>query len=725
MIIKVAVPSPIFDALDYLPGQFEGKIQVGMRVVVPFRRSHKVGVVTELSDKSQLAKHKLKSISEVFNDNPLPSEVVKLITWAAQYYHYPIGMAIETALPAGFRRVKPMEIPKDICWTLSEAGKSTDINSLKRAAKQQALLTLLAKGPLRPEELNESLANWRPVMKRLEERGWVNKQTVFIQTNQAKTSQVTLNTQQEAAIQQINAALSSHQAFLLHGITGSGKTEVYLAAVAATLETGKQCLLLVPEIGLTPQTVQRFRQRFGEQVVCAHSGLSDGERLSIWQKVHSGESRVLIGTRSALFAPFKNLGLILVDEEHDRSFKQQDGFRYHARDLAIYHAHSLGIPVVLGSATPSFESLQNAKAQRYQYLELSERAGQAVPPIISMVDSTLLRSHENLTPTLREHMQTHLERGEQVLLFLNRRGYAPALMCKDCNHIASCHRCDAKLTYHANRNQLVCHHCGYECRKHSHCASCHSEELISVGSGTERLEEELQHYYADYTTVRIDRDTTRRKGELEKRLAQARDGQAQILLGTQMLAKGHDFPNVTLVGLINIDQGLYSLDFRGAEYMSQLIVQVAGRAGRGAKAGKVIIQSAIPDHPLLSTLLQQGYKAFSETALAERESMQLPPFSYAALIRAETPIKSVAIDFLQALAQCVKNAGLQTLGPATAPMEKRAGRFRAQLWLQSEKRATLHHAVDLIQHYVQNDKNLQKQARHVRWSIDIDPVEIF
>ncbi len=725
MIIKVAVASPFPEPLDYLAEEFADRVEVGMRVVVPFQRGQKVGIITEVNATSSLAQNKLKGIAAVLPEHKVSDDVLQLLKWAANYYHYPIGQAAETALPAGLRRIKPMQLPTPQVWQLTEKGLTVDLDSLKRAPKQQKVLRLLAEQAMDAITLNSRLDDWRASIKRLVELGYVEVTTPVQTKSETIASEFKLNDEQELAVKAIIAKENEHHTFLIHGITGSGKTEVYLSIVESALKQDKQCLLLVPEIGLTPQTVQRFSKRFGNRVACLHSALSDGERILIWQDANEGKIDVLIGTRSALFTPFKNLGLIIVDEEHDQSFKQQDGFRYHARDCAIYRAHILNIPIVLGSATPSFESLQNAKQGRYEYLTLNKRAGKAKPPLISVVDSGFLRNHESLTPTLIEDMQAHLERGEQVLLFLNRRGFSPTLMCGDCKAIFHCHRCDAKLTYHDKKQQLVCHHCGYECRKPSNCASCNSENLVPVGSGTERLEEELERHFADYNCIRIDRDTTRRKGALEDHLKSIRDGKAQILIGTQMLAKGHDFPNVTLVGLVNIDQGLYSLDYRGPEYMAQLIVQVAGRSGRGEKPGKVIIQSAMPDHPLLMTLIKQGFNAFSEEALSQRLAAKLPPFGHSAIIRAESPIQSNALRYLSSLAALIKHMPIDILGPATAPMEKRAGRYRAQLSLQNENRKDLHHAITLINNELKQNKALQKQARNVRWSIDIDPTDIF
>jgi primosomal protein N' (replication factor Y) len=512
--------------------------------------------------------------------------------------------------------------------------------------------------------------------------------------------------------------------FLLEGITGSGKTEVYLDAIQAALEKKQQALVLVPEISLTPQLTQRFQARFDRPIAILHSQLTDKQRLDAWLAAREGEADIVIGTRSAITAPLPRLGLIVVDEEHDSSFKQQEGFRYSARDLAVMRGHIENIPVVLGSATPSFETLHNVYQGRYQHLKLQSRHGNARLPTLKVIDLRSQPLVDGLSLELREQMKRHLDQGNQVILFINRRGFAPTLLCHDCGWIARCQRCDSHMTLHQAKNKLRCHHCGAERRAESACPSCQGTSLIPVGEGTERVESSLNQLFPDNKVIRIDRDTTRRKGSLESILQDVHGGEARILVGTQMLAKGHHFPNVTLVGILNIDQGFFSVDFHALEKTAQLIVQVAGRAGREEKPGTVMLQTHYPDHPLLQTLLNAGYDEFARQAMVEREQANLPPYSYMALLRAEAVDARQPIEFLQeakAMAQQHETANVEFWGPLPSPMEKRAGRYRAQLFIQSLDRAALHR---LLAPWI---RALEKSrlGRKVRWSIDVDPVDVY
>lgn len=742
MIVKIALPCPLYSLLDYRAEHFADSIQLGQRVVIPFRGQERVGIVMALTKHSDIAAHKLKAVKDVIPSFPIPADLRQLLAWVADYYHYPIGQVVETALPSYSRRVKPPQIKQSSYWQLSAAGQQADSAELKRAPKQAAILRQVqasfSEQPFTAANLaalsgdaDSDTSRISASLMKLAARGLMEKiaaPSIAPQQDKQKTISANewqpLNNQQTTAVETLKASLSTYNCFLLQGITGSGKTEVYLHFAAAVLAQHRQCLVLVPEIGLTPQTVSRFTRYFGEQVVALHSNLNDAERFASWQAIANGEKTIVIGTRSAVFAPFAQLGGIVVDEEHDNSYKQQDMLRYHARDLAIYRSHQLGIPIVLGSATPAFESLHNVVQQRYKHLRLTERAGNAVPPTLQVVDSSHLRQR-CLTPTMIEALQSRLQKKEQVLLFLNRRGYAPALMCTACSHIARCHRCDTNLTLHQGRQRLVCHHCGYETQQITTCSNCNAADIIAIGAGTERLEQELQQAFPEQSLLRIDKDTARNKGELESHLHRARQGDASILIGTQMLAKGHDFPDVTLVGVINIDHGLCSIDFRGPEQMAQLLVQVAGRAGRAEKKGHVIIQTALPEHPLLKQLVQSGYQAFAKKALGERQAQALPPFTYAVLVRAEATTRAAAWTFLHQVKLLPALQSIQCLGPASAPMEKRAGRYRAQLWLQAEKRSSVHEALRAVIASIQNDKALQKAARQVRWSIDVDPMDIF
>jgi len=532
-----------------------------------------------------------------------------------------------------------------------------------------------------------------------------------------------LNAEQQAALDALQASLGTFGVSLLDGVTGSGKTEVYLGLIDAVLARGEQALVLVPEIGLTPQLLARFRARFAVPIAVLHSGLSDRERLDAWLAAREGEACIVIGTRSAVFTPLARPGVIILDEEHDASFKQQEGFRYSARDVAVKRGQLEGIPVLLGSATPSLETLHNARQGRYAHHRLSERAGIAEPPQVAVLDVRAQPMNHGLSMALVNAVRRHLEADGQVLLFLNRRGYAPTLLCHECGWVATCRRCDAHMTLFAGQRRLRCHHCGAERPADPACPACGSEALRPLGAGTERLEEALQGLFPDTGIARIDRDTTRRKGAMQAMLDEVHAGRARILVGTQMLAKGHHFPEVTLVGLIDIDQGLFSADFRATERMAQLITQVAGRAGRAERPGQVLIQTHHPEHPLLQRLLAEGYAAFAQAALEERRQANLPPYSYLALLRAEAADPSLPLAFLQHARELAEGLGARgvQLGPIPAPMERRAGRVRAQLLLQAAQRGALHRLLAPWLLQLEGDK----LGRKVRWSLDVDPQEMF
>jgi primosomal protein N' (replication factor Y) len=588
------------------------------------------------------------------------------------------------------------------------------------------------KDGLTEDALNLELEQWREPMRKLVEKGLVEvidelpllKSTAATASNSACLE---LNEAQKNSVESVTAASGRFAPFLLEGVTGSGKTEVYLQVIQHQIADDKQALVLIPEIALTPQLISRFQERFTVPVVALHSGLSDRERLNAWLAARDGRAQVVIGTRSAVFTPFKQLGLIVVDEEHDPSFKQQEGFRYSARDVAVRRAQQLNIPIVLGTATPSLETLHNARTDKYHHLVLPERAGNAAHPKVRILDVRGERMQEGLSAPLLDHMRKHLHAGNQVMLFLNRRGFAPTLLCHECGWVSECKRCDSHMTFHLSRNRLRCHHCGSERPLDKTCPQCNGD-LIPIGLGTERIEQTLAAMFPETPLVRIDRDTTRRKGALEKKLAEVHQGDAKILLGTQMLAKGHHFPNVTLVGVIDVDQGLFSADFRAIERMAQLVVQVAGRAGRAERSGEVLIQTHQPQHPLLQTLVSEGYGAFAQQALQEREAAHLPPFSYIALLRAEAVNADAAFQFLEEASVMAREYGsrfglhdVHIQGPVPAPMEKRAGRYRVQLLLQAEKRARLH---KLLTPWIRHLEGV-KSGRKVRWSLDVDPIDMY
>ncbi|GAB4295483.1 MAG: primosomal protein N' [Thiohalomonadaceae bacterium] len=725
-VLHIAIPSPLRRRFDYLaPAE---AIAPGSRVRIRFGRRLLVGVVLGSSAHSEVPPDRLRPVEAVLDAEPLlPVEILELLTWASAYYHHPIGEVCAAALPAALRQGEPAQPRTLRRHALTATGRAARPDELKRAPRQAALLAHLQRldAPAGAGEL-AAIEGWQGTMARLVEKGWVEVQEIpaLPATGMASDTPPPLAAAQQAAVDAVSAAFGRFGGFLLDGVTGSGKTEVYLRLIAQNLAAGRQTLILVPEIGLTPQLLERFRRRFPVPIAVLHSGLADGERLNAWLAARAGLAPIVIGTRSAVFTPLPRLGLIVVDEEHDPSFKQQDGFRYSARDVAVVRAQKAGVPIVLGSATPALESLANATAGRYVRLELPERAGSAIHPRLHLLDIRHQRLDGGISEPLYGVIGRHLERGGQVLLFLNRRGYAPVLLCHDCGWVATCRRCDAHLTYHAGQQRIRCHHCGTERPVPPQCGSCGSHDLRPIGHGTERVEEALRARFPDTGIERIDRDATRRKGSLEAKLERVHSGAARLLIGTQMLAKGHHFPDVTLVGILDADQGLFSVDFRAGERMAQLILQVAGRAGRAERPGEVLIQTHHPDHPLLRLLIDQGYGAFAAAALEERRQAGLPPYAFLALLRAEAPAAAMPQAFLEQarlLAEGLQPEGVMLLGPVPAPMERRAGRYRAQLLLQTASRPALHRLLDRWLPLLEDSK----EGRRVRWSLDVDPGEMF
>lgn len=639
-VAHVALPVPLPRTFDYLLP--EGMpVKAGCRVRVPFGKQERIGIVTAVSERSELPLDELKPVAEVLDAEPVFSASVwRLLLWAADYYHHPIGDVLFHALPIVLRQGKPASAAPMWYWFATEQGQAVDINSLKRSPKQQQALAALRQGKIWRHQVAELEFN-DAALQALRGKGLAELASEAPAIADWRTSfsvpgeRLRLNTEQATAVGAIHSASDSFSAWLLAGITGSGKTEVYLSVLENVLAQGRQALVMVPEIGLTPQTIARFRHRFSAPVEVLHSGLNDSERLSAWLKAKNGEAAIVIGTRSSLFTPFKDLGVIVIDEEHDSSYKQQEGWRYHARDLAVWRAHSEQIPIILGSATPALETLHNVRQGKYRQLKLTKRAGNARPAQQHVLDLKGQQLQAGLSPALIGRMRQHLQADNQVILFLNRRGFAPALLCHDCGWIAECPRCDSYYTLHQAQHHLRCHHCDSQRPIPRQCPSCGSTHLVPVGLGTEQLEQALGPLFPDIPISRIDRDTTSRKGALEQYLADVNRGGARILIGTQMLAKGHHFPDVTLVSLLDVDGALFSADFRSAERFAQLYTQVSGRAGRAGKQGEVILQTHHPEHPLLQTLLYKGYDAFAEQALAERQSMQLPPWTSHVLIRAE------------------------------------------------------------------------------------------
>lgn len=725
LIFKIAVPVPLDGLFDYLAptGCDLAGIQPGIRVLVPFGKRTQVGVLLAIDDSSAVGSERLKQAIEILDEKPLLSERdLRLLGWASRYYHHPLGEVLAAAFPVALRQGKPALLQRQRFFGLSPQGQQTLPDQLRRSVKQQVLLALLqGAGTAMP---GAALIEHKVALKALLEKGLVVEQEPAATANHLSANALPANPEQQAAIDAVVAGLGRFAVLLLEGVTGSGKTEVYMQVIAKVLEQGKQVLVLLPEISLTPQLEQRFQRRFAVNMVSTHSKLTDNQRLQAWLSMQQGQAVIMLGTRSALFTPLRCPGLIILDEEHDASFKQQEGFRYSARDVAIARAKGLNIPVLLGSATPSLESMANVAQGRYQLLHLPNRARQASAPSFQLLDIRNKRMQAGLSEPLLAEIQATLAKNQQALIFLNRRGYAPVQICHGCGWISRCRRCDANLVIHAAERLLRCHHCGSEQALPKQCPACKIGELQALGLGTERIEQTLATLFPDKVIVRLDRDTTQRKGSLETYLEQIHEGRADIILGTQMLAKGHHFPAVTLVAILDIDSGLFSIDYHGSERLAQLIVQVAGRAGRADQAGRVILQTRHPQHPLLDTLLNQGYRAFVQSALNERRQAGLPPFGHQALFRVQAGKAEAPQQFLQAVCQTIaglNSAKVQVLGPVTAPMARRAGLFRFQLLLQSPQRKELHHLLDRLLPAIY----ALKESKKVRWSLDVDPLDLY
>jgi len=731
VILRVAVNVPLSRLFDYLAPAGGPLPEAGCRVVVPFGRRRVVGLVLGVGGDSELPANKLKRVAEVLDPRPLLGEAeLRLLRFTSDYYHHPVGEVVAAALPALLRQGRPLHPIAEVV-AVTDAGEDADVEALSRRAPRQAELleTLRDAGGngIETGQLTELLPSWRGAAKALFEKGLIARfemrgEDFDERLPGAPAAGPEPNADQAAALEVLHGQAGFFVS-LLEGVTGSGKTEVYLRRMHEVIESGRQVLVLAPEIGLTPQLVQRFRVRLGIEPALLHSGLSDLARLAAWRAARAGAARLVVGTRSAVFTPLTNPGLIIIDEEHDHSFKQQEGLRYSARDLAIARAKQLDIPVILGSATPSLDMLAHCRSGSYRHIRLPRRAGGAQPPSVSLIDLSRVAATDGLSETLAAAIERHLATDGQALVFLNRRGFAPTLICGQCGHIAECRRCDARLTVHARAQELRCHHCGAGQPLAADCDEC-GAPVRPLGAGTERIEAALRRRFAGRNIVRVDSDSTQRRGAIDEVLDLAVGGAADILVGTQMLSKGHHFPKLSLVGVVNADQGLFGTDFRASERMAQSIVQVAGRAGREERSGEVLIQTAYPSHPFWSTLIEGGYPRIAEEALAEREVTGWPPFTRLALIRASAHQRHDAHAFLdtaRTIAVAAGFASLRVLGPVDAPMARKAGRCRAQLLLQARDRRDLHGVLATLRPALEADPT----ARRVRWSVDVDPIELF
>ena len=725
-VLQVAVPVPVRRRFDYLPPDPDRTppVRPGMRVRVPFGRTSAIGVVVGAAAASAVDAARLKRVREVIDPEPLlDPAMLKLLEWASGYFQHPVGEVVVGTLPRLLRLGRAPVARHGLQYAASAAGERAFAEGIAGAPVQARLLGLmLAAGRISEAALAAEHRDWRRPLRALVAKGWVEPAPES-RDPAGRTDRPTLNAEQRRAVEAVEASFDEFGPFVLEGVTGSGKTEVYLRLIEKVVARARQALVLIPEIGLTPQLLARFQARLDCRVEVLHSGLSDGERLSAWTHARNGTADVVVGTRSAVFAPLARPGLFIVDEEHDLSFKQQDGFRYSARDLAVVRARDAGTPVVLGSATPSLEAIDNVRRGRYRHLDLPHRAGGASPPRIDVVDLRSRPFDSGLCDMLVEAIEQTKARSEQALLFINRRGYAPVLMCHACGRVADCERCDAHLVFHREDGKLRCHHCAAERAPVLECPECGSKDMRRLGLGTERVASALEARIDGLRVARMDRDATRRRGALEALLDRVHAGDVDVVVGTQMLAKGHHFPNVTLVAILDADGGLFGVDFRATERMAQLLLQVAGRAGRGDRAGRVLLQTHHPGHPLLRGLVLRGYRRFCEDALKERRGARLPPFASLALLRAEALQRDAPHSFLRDAGACANarpHPGVSVLGPVPSPMERRAGRYRAQLLVDAASRAAMQR---FLPGWIAALEDLPS-ARRVRWSVDVDPQEM-
>ena len=736
LILRLAMPAPLRRSFDYLPPENMSadhvtQLEPGSRIMAPFGQRQLVGILLAVAIDSDVPAAQLKPVIAILDQTAtLTPQLLDLGLWAASYYQHPVGDALANAIPTLLRKGGDLINTREKRWRLTTEGKGLPNGALKRAKKQAVALQQLQNNLSRSQSDFEQLGVNGTVLKALAEKDLIEafdaeKPSIDL-TEVAAIGALSLNNEQQQALDSVTLN-QQYQCSLLDGVTGSGKTEVYLQLIEKCLHAGQQTLVLIPEIGLTPQTLGRFQQRFNCPIALLHSGLTDRERLLAWQQAKTGEAGIIIGTRSAVFTPTLQLGLIIIDEEHDSSYKQQDGFRYSARDVAIKRAAMAPCPILLGSATPSLETLNNAMQGRYQHLKLVKRATGAQQPTFQIVDVRHASMEDGLSPTLMSAIGKEILNGNQVLVFINRRGFSPMLMCHDCGYVAQCQNCDARMTVHFQQRSLRCHHCESQQSLPHQCPDCNSRQLDFRGTGTERTEHALKKQFPDTSVVRIDRDTTSRKHAMENLVADVHRGEPCILVGTQMLAKGHHFPDVTLVAVLDADGGLFSADFRGPEKMGQLLIQVAGRAGRASKPGRVVIQTHQPEHPLIIALTQRSYGQYAEQLLPERELSHLPPFGFLAIVRAEAKNTEHPEQFLRDLRVYIEanitdtDAVPQILGPLPAPMARRAGYFRAQLVLRANKRRDLHRALQLLTAIADQHRLGSK----LRWSVDVDPVDMF
>lgn len=721
-IVQVCIPHTNRDYFDY---ETEGHVPcIGARVWVPFRKQTRLGIVVN-NTALQQTDAKLKSIDAIIDDHPLLTEdLLTLCFWISSYYQSPLSEVLPLVLPKKYRLGNACQLPLGdfyhLAIPLDEAKKLIPA----RARKQLELATFLSHHtqPVAKQYLTQQGFNSSQLLALLSMQVLSLSQQIMLPEQPClnPTTPLPLNPEQAIAVANILEHLHHYQCFLLQGITGSGKTEVYLQVIAKVLAAGKQVLILVPEIGLTPQLLERFTARFNQPIAAIHSNLNETERQVAWQLAKDNKIKMVIGTRAAVFTPMPDLGLIVIDEEHDSSLKQMEGVRYSARDTALMRAHLANIPILLGSATPSLESVHNCKQNKYKLLRLNHKALTSTPLHYQLIDlRAQVLQHGLATPTLNV-IKEHLANNNQVLVFINRRGFAPVMLCHECGWMADCRACDSHLTLHRQSGQMICHHCGLTQKVPQHCNQCKSTNLVPVGAGTQRIHEFLSSYFPQTKVLRIDRDAVRKKNALDEHLDKIHKGEAQLIIGTQMLAKGHHFPRLSLVVVLDTDAGLYNQDFRAVEHLGQLLTQVSGRAGRAEHPGHVLIQTHLPNHPLLNLLIQQGYDEFADALLTTRQQAELPPFHFLAVIRAQSKAIGSVLQFLHATKEHIKVHPITVMGPAPAPLPRKANQHRMQLLIKSPSRKALKSSLTQLREWL----TITKLSNGVRWNVDVDPMDL-
>jgi primosomal protein N' (replication factor Y) len=722
-VYQVCIPHTHRDYFDY---EVEEGLTpcIGGRVWVPFRNQTRLGIVVS-NAKAQNPDSLLKKISAIIDDQALlAADLLELCIWIGNYYQSPLSEVLPLALPKKYRLGEASQLPIGDFYHLIMPAEEAKKQIPARAKKQLELIDFLKEQsePIGKQKLTHNGFNSSQLMALLSAQIVSLTQQIVLPERPEKTRfpPLILNPEQAVAFSLIAEHLDHFQCFLLQGVTGSGKTEVYLQIIAKVLEQGRQILILVPEIGLTPQLLSRFTARFEQPIAVIHSNLNESERQIAWQLAKENRVQMVIGTRSSVFTPMPNLGLIIIDEEHDSSLKQMEGVRYSARDTALMRAHLANIPIILGSATPSLESVHNCKQNKYTLLRLNHKALSTTPLHYQLIDLRSQSLQNGLAAPTLKIIEEHLQKGNQVLVFINRRGFAPVMLCHQCGWMADCRACDSHLTLHKQMGQMICHHCGLTQRTPTTCQSCQSKELIPIGAGTQRIHEFLSSRFPQTNVLRIDRDEVRKKNSLDTHLDKINSGEAQLIVGTQMLAKGHHFPRLTLVVVLDADAGLYNQDFRAVEHLGQLLTQVSGRAGRAEHAGQVLIQTHLPNHPLLNLLIQQGYDEFADALLTTRQQAELPPFHYLAVIRAQGKTMGSVLKFLHATKDQIQIHPITVMGPAPAPLPRKNNQYRMQLLIKSPSRNVLKGSLTQLREWL----TITKLSNGVRWNVDVDPMDL-